>query len=246
MTRFSLSADLTRARQERNRRTKSLRFLIASPWNMRASWLISAVVVLSACTRGDPPSWDASTGSLAVTPLPPPPVITTSAPGALGDAAAPKGDPDPGTLPQTRERPESTGAGFQSRVDALVRAIVADDPSLAIPAFFPVTAYAQVKAVSNPALDWERRLIAAYKRDIHAIHQRLGASAAKATFARVEVPAHAVRWVEPDEESNRLGYFRVYGARVVLDVAGRQEVVEIKSLISWRGEWYVVHLSGFK
>lgn len=147
-------------------------------------------------------------------------------------------------MPQTRERPDPASPSFQTRMSALFNGIAADDPQLALPAFFPATAYAQVKAVANPKVDWERRLVAAFKRDLHAIHQRFGSK--KISFVRVEIPAHAVRWVEPDEEMNRIGYFRVYGSRLVLDVGGHIENVDIKSLISWRGEWYVVHLSGFK
>lgn len=222
------------------------RFLVPSPPIMRGPAALIFIAFLG-CTRAEPPSWDASTGSLAVAPLPPPSgyagQANSVAPSGAGNDAAPPED-DPGTLPQTRERPDPASPRFQARIDALFRGIVADDPQIALPAFFPPTAYAQVKAVANPKVDWERRLVAAFKRDLHAIHQRLGTK--KLSFVRLDIPAHAVRWVEPDEEMNRIGYFRVYGSRLVLDAGGHQETVEIKSLISWRGEWYVVHLSGFK
>ena len=35
-------------------------------------------------------------------------------------------------------------------------------------------------------------------------------------------------------------------ARYRYEVDGKERSFEVKSLISWRGEWYVVHLSGFK
>lgn len=154
--------------------------------------------------------------------------------------------PDPGSLPQTKDKPEASGAAFDARVAALWDAIVKDDADRAMPFFFPVTAYEQVKAITNPASDWRRRLVAAYKRDVHALHKRLGDQAASAKLVRADVPQDRARWVEPNEESNKLGYYRVYGTRLVYELEGKERSLEVTSLISWRGEWYVVHLSGFK
>jgi hypothetical protein len=154
--------------------------------------------------------------------------------------------PDPSTLPQTNEKPHASGAGFDARVAALWKGIANDSPDDAMPFFFPVHAYEQVKAIPNPAGDWRRRLVAAYTRDLHKLHQRLGDDASRATFTRIEVPEERARWVEPNEESNKLGYYRVYGTRIWYEVDGKQRSFDVTSLISWRGEWYVVHLSGFK
>ena len=63
---------------------------------------------------------------------------------------------------------------------------------------------------------------------------------------RVEVPDDRARWIEPGEEGNKLGYYRVYGTRIVYEVDGKERTFDVSSLISWRGEWYVVHLTGFK
>lgn len=115
-----------------------------------------------------------------------------------------------------------------------------------MPFFFPVSAYEQVKAIPSPSSDWRRRLVAAYKRDIRGLAKRLGDKAASAKFVRLEVPDDRARWVEPNEESNKLGYYRVYGTHIIYDVDGKERSFEISSLISWRGEWYVVHLTGFK
>lgn len=155
--------------------------------------------------------------------------------------------PDPGTLPQTRDKPSASGDAFDARMAALFDAIVRDDPDVAIGSFFPVTAYEQVKAIHSPASDWRRRLVAAFKRDVHALHGRLGGQAGDAKLVRVDLPEERARWVEPNEEGNKLGYWRVYGTRLVYTNAeGRERTFEVTSLISWRGEWYVVHLTGFK
>jgi hypothetical protein len=210
---------------------------------------------LVACPRGEPP---APAGVDAAVAALPPPVTSggSSAPAATSPAAsgAPAvaqtdpadAGPDPGTLPQTKDKPEASGAAFDARIAALWDGIVRDDPERAMPFFFPLTAYEQVKAITNAGSDWRRRLVAAYKRDVHALHKRLPEHATDAKFLRADVPQDRARWVEPNEESNKLGYYRVYGTRLVYEVDGKERSLEVTSLISWRGEWYVVHLSGFK
>jgi hypothetical protein len=132
------------------------------------------------------------------------------------------------------------------RAHALWEAIVADDPDRASTAFFPIAAYKQVKAIPAPETDWTRRLVGNFTRDIHRLHERLGSRAADATFTELDVATERARWVEPDEENNKLGYWRVYGSKIRYEVGGNAASFDVSSLISWRGEWYVVHLSGFK
>ena len=49
-------------------------------------------------------------------------------------------------------------------------------------------------------------------------------------------------WVEPGECDNSVGYFEVANSRMVYSLDGVVHSFGIASLISWRGEWYVVHL----
>ena len=208
---------------------------------------LAACAALAACTHADPPTWDAGVGvSLAVAALPDGATGTPLVDAATGASPeAPSGDAD-GRLPQTPARPELTSAAFQARSRALFDAIARDDVDHAMPFFFPLTAYAQVKAIANPAADWHARLVAHYARDIHALHATLGANAARATFVVADVPMDRARWVDPGEEYNRIGYFRVYGTKLRGEVDGAPIAIDVTSLISWRGEWYCVHLTGVK
>jgi hypothetical protein len=132
-------------------------------------------------------------------------------------------------------------------VSALWEAIIEDAPDRAASSFFPMAAYEQVKDVTNPAADWRHRLFAAYARDIHALHLRLGDDCARARLLGIEIPEGRTRWVEPAEEFNKIGYYRVFGSMLRYRVPGAAEkTFEVKSLISWRGEWYIVHLSAMK
>jgi hypothetical protein len=178
-----------------------------------------------------------------VSPMPPP---SPSSAAVLAPSASASAAPtvDPATLPQTRDRPEDASPAFLTRAENLFEAIQNDDPDRALSAFFPRGAYEQVKAITNPASDWRYRLVANFKRDIHAAHAKLGRKATAARFVSLDVGAGA-RWVEPGEEGNKLGYWRAYGSKLRYSVDGNERTFEVTSLISWRGEWYVVHLTGF-
>src|SRR5262249_41803396 len=142
------------------------------------------------------------------------PPATSASDSASGSTAATPPGADPSHLPQTHDAPHATGPAFDARVAALWDAIVHDDPDRAMPFFFPVGAYEQVKDVGDPASDWRRRLVAAYKHDIHALHARLGDDADRAKLVALEVPEARSRWVDPGEEYNKIGYYRVFGSKL--------------------------------
>ena len=121
-------------------------------------------------------------------------------------------------------------------------AIVTNNPNVAIQSFFPLSAYEQVKAIADPATDWQDRLVDDYVLDIHAAHDFLGASAASAQLVQVIVPSQYGAWIVPGGCYNKVGYWHVPGARLVYQVDGQVRSIGIASLISWRGQWYVVHL----
>jgi len=204
---------------------------------------LAVAVTLAGCTRGEPPTWDG--GSLSIAPLPSLAALLPKLRDASVDAPAEATAPvDPTTLPQTRDRPRE-GDAFQARARVLWDAIVRDEPEIALPFFFPLGAYQQVKDVANPEADWKRRLVASYRRDIHRLHESLGAHPSDAKLVELEVATERAHWVEPGGEGNKLGYWRVYGSKLRYENARGPASMDVKSLISWRGEWYVVHLSGF-
>jgi hypothetical protein len=155
---------------------------------------------------------------------------------------APTTTVDPGTLPQTDERPAASGAQFDAGVQGLWQAIVADDPAPALAFFFPQSAYVQVKAISDSVGDYRSRLIANYEQDLHALHAQLGADASRAKLTGLTVPGDQAVWVQPGAEYNKGSYWRVYGSTLHFTVDGQDRSFPVSSLISWRGQWYVVHL----
>ena len=175
---------------------------------------------------GVPPAARADGPPLApAPPAPPPPSALPVAPGA-------------GSLRQTNAFPGTTTTAFRNAIADLWLAVTTGDPSLALPAFFPEAAYIQVKAIADPQADWRSRLWGEFTLDVAAAHALVGRGA---TFVRVIVPDEYAAWVDPGACYNSIGYWHVPGSRVVYEEGGETRSFGIASLISWRGEWYVVH-----
>jgi hypothetical protein len=146
--------------------------------------------------------------------------------------------PGAGAMPQTRALPSTNSAAFRAAMQDLWLAVTTGKPSLALPAFFPLAAYQQVKAIYNPAADWHDRLWYDFTLDVGAAHRLVGRDA---RLVRMIVPMSDAAWVGPGVCANSQGYWHVPGARVVYREHGQERSFGIASLISWRGVWYVVH-----
>jgi hypothetical protein len=125
---------------------------------------------------------------------------------------------------------------------ALWAGVQASSVHTALPAFFPERAYAQVKAIADPAADFATRLVHEYGLDLAAAHALLGARAGGARLIAVKVPTAYAHWVDPGACYNRVGYYEVPNSRLVYRAGGQVRSFGIASMISWRGVWYVVHL----
>ena len=121
-------------------------------------------------------------------------------------------------------------------------ALVTGHPRPGVQAFFPLTAYQQVKAIADPSADWHSRLLADFRLDVAAAHRFLRQTPGKPHLVRVIVPTGQAAWIDPGVCDNKAGYWHVAGPRLVYRQHGRLRSIGIASLISWRGRWYVVHL----
>ena len=150
--------------------------------------------------------------------------------------------PDPGTLPQTDVLPSADGPGFRARMADLWRGVQSGHTAPALPAFFPEAAYVQLKRVGDPASDWLYRLVADYGLDIDAARALLGPDPRSARLLTVIVEQAYAHWVPPGVCDNGVGYYEVPHSRVVYRAGGEVRSFGVASMISWRGDWYVVHL----
>jgi hypothetical protein len=196
-----------------------------------------------------------ATRSSAVPPSPPTTVSGTSArtltaptpsPATPPPRRKPPRDPCPprssGALPQTERMPSSSSRCFHAVLRALWRGIRSDSPRSALYAFFPLRAYEQLKSIGDPAGDYSGRLLVDYGLDVQAAHELLGADPGAARLVGAIVPQAYAHWVPAGVCDNDLGYYEVANSRVIYRVAGQLHSFGIASMISWRGNWYVVHL----
>jgi hypothetical protein len=158
-------------------------------------------------------------------PTPPPPSALPVAPGA-------------GQLKQTGAFPSTKSVAFKNAMHDLWLAVTTGNPRLALPAFFPEAAYAQVKGIAYPQADWQYRLWYDFTLDVAAVHDLIGRDA---KLVQVIVPTEYTAWVYPGFCYNSVGYWHAPGARVVYRQGSQLRSFGIASLISWRGNWYVIH-----
>ena len=149
---------------------------------------------------------------------------------------------DPGAEPQTAAFPSTQTPQFETEMSDLFQAVVANSAAIAEPAYFPESAYLQLKTINNATSDYVNRLEADFALDIGAAHALLGGDANTAKFVEGTAPSGFGHWVPPGVCDNRVGYFELPNARVVYQEDGQTRSFGIASMISWRGVWYVVHL----
>ncbi len=150
---------------------------------------------------------------------------------------------DPGTLPQTNQLPAADTPEFTAEMQALWNGVVQGSVQPALTAFFPRSAYVQLKTgISDPAGDWTNRLVADYTLDIQAAHALIASDPSAASFVSVTVPEQYGHWIDADICANSIGYYEVANSRLEYQFQGQTRSFGIASMISWRGEWYVVHL----
>jgi hypothetical protein len=165
------------------------------------------------------------------------PPVRQSAP--AGPSVLPVAPPSTASLPQTSARPRTDDPAFGNAVHDIWLAVTTGDADDALPAFFPEKAYEQVKAIADPDADWQGRLWYDFTLDLAAAHKLVPGNA---TLVQVVVPAQYTQWIGVGACYNKVGYWNVPGARVVYRADGVTRSFGIASLISWRGDWYLVHL----
>jgi hypothetical protein len=211
--------------------------------------LLAGCVALSGCagsTGGAHPGAAATQATQLATPV----RLATGSPATASPSESRPHSPPPaqpsvlpvapgaGKLKQTTAFPRTTSTAFHNATHDLWLAVTTGNASLALPAFFPQTAYVQVKAIADPEADWRSRLWGDFTLDVKAAHALVGH---QARLIKIIVPTQYAAWVYPGTCYNSVGYWHVPGARVVYQQGGETRSFGIASLISWRGDWYVVH-----
>ncbi len=135
------------------------------------------------------------------------------------------------------------GASLGARMASLFHDISLDSLPRAQGLFFPESAYVAMKTheIAYPASDYADRLIAFYRLDLAAYHASIFGHGPVA-YLGINVNPGDAAWIEPGWCENSIGYWHLPGVRLVYSQDHVVRSVAVASLISWHGQWYVVHL----
>lgn len=154
---------------------------------------------------------------------------------ASADASA-EAPPDP----KNQVPPFPPSAELEARARGLFEAIVKDEPALGEAFWFPQEPFIPLKDVKGPDKYW-KELHRLFENDVHALHRKRK-SWEGATFESYEVGS-TPKWVKPGEEVNKIGYFRSYHGKLRYRVDGERYTIDVHTLITWQGRWFITHLS---
>ncbi len=222
--------------------------------------LMTSMGCTSAPAMGDPTPTSPTRGaaSAAATTAPSgmsPPVAASSAASPTATAtptsdAAATGPLDAGADHAARPlvkdnmvRPALESDELQDHARALFEAVTRDDPAVGDVFWFPKEPFLPLKDVKGPDKYWDN-LHGTYASDIHALHRKRK-SWEGTKFVKFEVGSPP-KWVKPGEEANKIGYFRSFRGKLRYEVAGEASTIDVHTIISWQGTWFITHLRKFK
>jgi hypothetical protein len=170
------------------------------------------------------------------------PDSSDASPSGIPDAATegPDGVPgEPVVPPENREADARPGpASAEALGRKLLEAIVADDASVASAVMFPPAPFEMLKDLPVPSA-YHRRLVGWFEEDLHTKHGELG-GARDLVFERFRFGR--CTWQEPHSEGNVLPYWSCRRNRIVALRGTRIVEIEVRVIINWGAEWFVVHL----
>lgn len=214
------------------------------------------LLLLGACGNATPPPKDAA-------PPEAPPTATTASPAASAippvlDAGAgpePTADrldagagPDADRAAVAPFAPDNKvapteGPELQARARGLFEAIVKDEPERGEAFWFPREPFLPLKDVKDPGKYWDQ-LHRSYVNDVHALHETRK-SWNNAAFVGFDGWSHP-KWVKPGDEANHIGYHRAFRGKLRYKVDGEDGELEVRTLITWQGRWFITHLRKVK
>ena len=148
-------------------------------------------------------------------------------------AAAPRDEENPALPPLESD-------DLSARAAQLFEAIKTGKAELGDPFFFPREPFIPLKDVDDPGR-YYKQLLSAYHHNIRDLHEtRKSWDGAELVSVKI---VEAPRRIPPGHEWNKIGYFRTRRAVLEYAVQGRHRFIEVHTLISWDGRWYVTHLS---
>ena len=206
--------------------------MFGAPWRIspHAALLFLCLASATAC-RGK-----ASAGA-----APPADAASDAKPIMKGDAgdAAEKHPPDAGA-PADDSLPPFASDELTTRAKHLLEAIANDNPDLATDIVFPRDAYLTVKDVGEPGKHWDAKVLAAFKREVKALHKRTK-GVERAIFTSFELGQPAAQAMPKKHDLKRM-LWRAKRSRLGFTIDGKPSHFDVVEMTGWRGSWYVTKL----
>jgi hypothetical protein len=166
---------------------------------------------------------------------------------AISDGGADAGDAGPSVdvdagLAAEDALPSSIAPDLADRSRHLVEAIAHDDPTLAQDFVFPRDAYAASHDRSDASSVWDKKVLALFQRDVHALHKKIKNSA-HATFLSFDL-GHEVQQITPKPKDFNRPLWRVKHSKITVSIDGKTDRIDVPEMMGWRGAWYVTRLRG--
>jgi hypothetical protein len=144
------------------------------------------------------------------------------------------------------QKPSASDPALAARLANLFDAIKTGNDAEAIRSFLPVNAYVAIKQGGGNASDWQYRLIDHdFLPQLARIRASLGHGLAQAIYMGYSVPQATAHICPVGREENKAPYWQVYYTRLLFKMNGVFTSITINTMISWRGQWYPVHMIGF-
>ena len=122
--------------------------------------------------------------------------------------------------------------------EAILAAVLRDQPEDAAPWFFPAAPFEALKDIPEPNAYYSQ-LVNWYFADIRRAHDRLKKSG-PLTFEGFKL-GYCV-WKDVGSEYNKIPYWSCYHSKIIVSSRAGREAFEIRTMINWGRVWYVTHL----
>ncbi len=136
--------------------------------------------------------------------------------------------------------PAFTSDELTTRARHLLEAIQRDDASLATDIVFPRDAYLAVRDAPDPGKTWDMKVMAAFKKEVHALHRRTK-GVDHAVFTSFELGQPASEAMPKKHDLKRM-LWRARRSRLGFTIDGKPSHFDITEMTGWRGAWYVTRL----
>jgi hypothetical protein len=156
-----------------------------------------------------------------------------------GEAPAPKPPPVPEVVADDA-LPAFTSDELTTRARHLFEAIQKDDGELAGDIVFPRDAYLQVKDVADPGKHWDTNILAAFRKQVHALHHHTK-GVERGVFTGFELGQPAAEAMPKKKDLKRM-LWRAKRSRLAFTIDGKPSHFDVVEMTSWRGAWYVTKL----